>query len=258
MKPVMTPAGRIQLDRGGRGAFRGVVATLLAGLFSVVALQAAELAGDHVPSGYHLLYQQSFPNASALGDFIFSDPAAWRYASGPDHGGAMELFGASHYKPPFRSPYNIALIRGKRFGDFVLEAEVIQTGRRYAHRDLCFFFGVQNRANYYYVHLATRADPHAHNIFLVNDAPRVKIAQRTTKGVHWGEGVWHKVRIERTLKDGRIRVYFDDMRHPIMEAVDKHFGAGLIGFGSFDDTGKFTHIRIWGPALVPPQTGFFH
>jgi hypothetical protein len=36
------------------------------------------------------------------------------------------------------------------------------------------------------------------------------------------------------------------MEKPIMVAQDKTHGAGQIGFGSFDDTGKVTNIRIWG------------
>jgi hypothetical protein len=63
------------------------------------------------------------------------------------------------------------------------------------------------------------------------------------------------VRLERKLSDGTIKVFFDDMIHPIMVAEDKTFGEGYIGFGSFDDTGKIDNIKIWGPALgtsLPP------
>ena len=42
-----------------------------------------------------------------------------------------------------------------------------------------------------------------------------------------------------------------------MVAVDKTFGAGCIGFGSFDDTGKVDNIRIWGPSVEARRTGFF-
>ena len=105
--------------------------------------------------------------------------------------------------------------------------------------------------------LATKADDYAHNLFLVNDEPRVKIATQTTEGVNWGLGVWHKVRLERTRADGAIRVFFDDFSQPIMTATDTHFDAGMIGFGSFDDTGMVANIRVWGPGLEPARTGFF-
>ena len=47
------------------------------------------------------------------------------------------------------------------------------------------------------------------------------------------------------------------MTKPIMMAEDKTFGAGHIGFGSFDDTGKIDNIRIWGPAVETKKTDFF-
>ena len=54
-----------------------------------------------------------------------------------------------------------------------------------------------------------------------------------------------------------IRIYFDDMTTPIMEASDTHFDNGRIGFGSFDDTGQFDEIKIWAPEVFEAQTTFF-
>jgi hypothetical protein len=139
----------------------------------------------------------------------------------------------------------------------VLEADLTQTGREYGHRDMCLFFGFQNPTNFYYTHIATAADPNAHNVFIVKNAPRKNFAQETTRGVNWGLGVWHKVRLERKTSDGVIKVYFDDMTKPIMVAEDKSFTWGYIGFGSFDDTGMVDNIRIWGPSVETRKTPFF-
>ncbi len=229
-----------------------------AGVFLLVPLlfRAVGMAGEGgaegrdgvgVPAGYRLVYEQHFDARSALDGFLFTDPAAWRWA-GDGASFALELAAQSRYVPPVRSPVNIAWIDGLVFGDFVLEVDLIQTGREYGHRDMCLFFGMQDPAHFYYVHLATAADDHAHNVFLVNGAPRTKIARRTTKGVEWGLGVWHTVRLERRVGDGTIRVFFDDRREPVMVAEDRTFGAGWVGFGSFDDTGKVDNIRIWSPA----------
>ena len=65
------------------------------------------------------------------------------------------------------------------------------------------------------------------------------------------------MRLERTVADGKIRVFYEDMDTPIMEAEDQHFDFGRIGVGSFDDTGKVDNIRIWAPALAPEKEGFF-
>ncbi len=118
-------------------------------------------------------------------------------------------------------------------------------------------FGMKDPSNFYYTHLATTPDPHAHNIFLVNDEPRVAIADTASEGVAWGDNQWHRVKIERSLEDGSIKIYFDDMDTPIMQTTDTHFDYGYIGFGSFDDTGRIDNIRIWGPNQDAAASGFF-
>ncbi len=219
-------------------------------------LRGAIVFPDRVPDGYRLVYDQRFVEAGALSDFRFTDPSAWRLARSNDVA-ALELVRQSKYTPVVRSPVNIALLADRILGDFVLEADLIQTGREYGHRDMCLFFGFQSPTNFYYAHIATAADKNAHNVFIVNNAPRTNIARETTKGVNWGLGVWHKVRLERNLAAGTIKVYFDDMTKPIMVAEDKTIGAGQIGFGSFDDTGMVDNVRIWAPSVEKRATGFF-
>lgn len=209
-----------------------------------------------VPEGYRLVYAQDFTSELALDDFLFTDPEAWRYAT-VNGSGCLELFRQSKYQPRVRSPYNIALVRGVWVRDFILEAELMQTGREYGHRDMCLFLCVKDPTNFYYVHLASQADPHAHNIFLVNDEPRIAIAKKTTSGIRWGQNQWHKVRIERESQTGVIRVFFDDMDRPIMEAQDTHFDWGMIGFGSFDDTGRVRRIRLWAREVRPEPPAIF-
>jgi len=209
-------------------------------------------------STYKLVYTQDFESANAIGDFEMTDDRAWRTGS-RDGGVTMELFGKSDYEARVRSPFNIALLKDVIVGDFILEADLAQSGREYGHRDLCLFFGVNSPTNFYYVHIASVADNNANNIFLVNDEPRTRIASKTTNGTNWGStNSWHKVKIERKVEDGSIKIYFDDMDKPIMEATDEHFVEGRIGFGSFDDTGQFDNIKIWAPQLISEKKmGFF-
>ena len=199
-----------------------------------------------VPEGYKLVYKQDF-GTNSLGEFQMTDPNAWTIGEGKE-GSALELKQQSKYAPAVRSPVNIALIKDLAFKDFVLEAEFIQTGREYGHRDMCIFYGFQGPTKFYYTHIATKADPNAHNVFIVNDKPRTNIAKKTTEGANWGLNVWHKVRLERNTSEGSIKVFFDDMSTPIMVAEDKTFLSGHIGFGSFDDTGKVDNVRIWAPS----------
>ena len=226
---------------------------------AVLTLMLGSLAapGTEVPAGYKLVYSQDFDCADSILDFEKTDSAAWKFSTHGNGSGAMELFGASDYRSRVRAPHNIALLKGHEFGDFIMELDMQQTGKEYGHRDMCLFFAAKDTTNFYYVHMATVADPNAHNVFLVNDEPRRNIAKKTTNGVEWGTEVWRHVRLERTVADGKIRVFYEDMDTPIMEAEDQHFNFGRIGVGSFDDTGKVDNIRIWAPALAPEKHGFF-
>lgn len=223
---------------------------------SLAALTLPAADAPKLPAGFKLLYEQDFAKPGALKDFVFTDPTAWRLAKEKDKP-ALELHKQSAYKPEHRSPLNIALIADKVFGDFVLEVELLSTKKPYGHQDMCLFFGFTGPAQYYYNHIAVAADPNAHNVFIVNGAPRKNFAKETTKGVTWGEREWHKIRAERDTKAGTYKVFFDDMSKPIMLAEDKTFLKGHIGFGSFDDVGMVTNIRIWGPGAETKRAEFF-
>ena len=213
----------------------------------------------NVPKGYKLLYSQNFDKAASLADFEFTSPEKWKWAvwDKKKKDGCLDSLGQGKYRPKVRSPRVIALIRGRLFGDFVLEADLLQTGREYGHRDMCLFFGFTDPSKYYYVHMATRADKNAHNVFIVNDKPRTNIAKKTTKGIKWGKDKWHHVRLERKASDGTIKLFFDDMTTPIMLASDKTFPLGCVGFGSFDDVGRIDNVRIWAAKVVKKKTSFF-
>lgn len=211
---------------------------------------------EYVPKGFKLSHEQNFDSAESLEKFEFTDPQKWNWTARGNPAGALESAGKGNYKPPVRSPFVIALIKDLHFGDFVLEADLLQTGREYGHRDMCLFFGFGDRSHFYYVHLATRADQNAHNIFLVNGEPRRNIAEKTTSGIDWGQQQWHRVRVVRQRDTGLIQVYFDDMSEPIMVAHDKTHGLGQIGFGSFDDQGRVDNIRVWSDEvrMVPRES----
>jgi len=236
------------------------------GLF-VPAATAAEKASPQpaapLPKGYKLLYHQNFDKPDSIKQFEFTDPPKWKHtvlpakAEGKAANGCLESLGQGKYRAKVRSPRVIGLIRDHVFEDFVLEADLLQTGKEYGHRDMCLFFGFTKPTQYYYVHMATKADRNAHNVFIVNDKPRTNIAKRTTKGIDWGKQKWHRVRLERKASDGTIRVFFDDMSKPIMEASDKTFPSGCIGFGSFDDVGRIDNVRVWGTKVTKKKTSFF-
>ncbi|MEX2112706.1 MAG: hypothetical protein WD845_05940 [Pirellulales bacterium] len=178
------------------------------------------------------------------------DPNSWKVLRTPK-GHVYSLFEQSKYQPPHRSPLNIAILDDPIVGDFALEARLQSTVKDYDHRSMVLVFGYQDPAHFYYVHFGKKTDDHANQIFIVNDAPRVKISTKTTPGTAW-DGAWHRIKITRNAGDGAIAVYFDDMQEPVMTATDTTFAWGKIGIGAFDDLGNFDDIVLAGQRVEPP------
>jgi hypothetical protein len=194
------------------------------------------------PEELPLLFQDDFENGAS--HWQPTDPQAWKVIQ-TDRGKVYSQFKQSKYEPPYRSPFNLALLKDVSVSDFVLEAKLQSTVKDYPHRDMCLAFGYQNPAHFYYVHLGKKTDDHANQIFIVNGAPRKKISTKTSPGTNWDDG-WHHVKIVRNVADGSIMVYFDDMKTPVMTATDKTFLWGRVGIGSFDDTGNWDDVKLHG------------
>ena len=60
------------------------------------------------------------------------------------------------------------------------------------------------------------------------------------------------MKISRRVASGSIRVFWDDIETPVMTATDHTFGWGQIGLGSFDDTGLWDDIRLYGEVMEAP------
>src|SRR5262245_50935268 len=203
---------------------------LLLGLALIAVAVAPGASAADPPAktlqGLPLVFHEDF-QAGNLDRWEMSDPAAWKLVKQGDRH-VLSQFQQSQVKTPVRSPFNRALVRDVWVGDFVLDVRLQSTARDYGHRDLCVFFGFNDPAHLYYVHLGKQADPHAHSIFLVNNAPRVSIAKTRTDGTPWDDG-WHTARVVRKVETGRIAVYFDDLDKPIMTAEDRQFSSGRVG-----------------------------
>jgi hypothetical protein len=213
------------------------------------------LSAQEIPKGYKLACKLSFENKKDSAQFVFTQASKWRISKA-EKGNSLEFTGISDYQPPFRSPHTIGVIKKMKFGSFILEADLLQTGKEYGHRDMCIIFGMQDPSHFYYSHIATKMDDNAHQIMVVNEAPRRKISSFTTEGVEWGQEQWHRVRVERNVETGSIRVFYDGKL--IQESVDKTFDIGYIGFGSFDDSGKIDNITIWSDQTIKSDAKFFN
>ncbi|MDA1016746.1 MAG: hypothetical protein O3A00_20100 [Planctomycetota bacterium] len=199
-----------------------------------------------------LIHQDNFEADDALAKWFPTQADKWKITDTKSKSGkVLHLLGSSSaYKPPFRSPHSITLLKGKVVGDFVLTAKVqtLQTAR--GHRDMCLFFGWQDPSHFYYVHLGEKPDPNSSQIFIVKDAPRTPITETNAGGIPWKDGRWHDVKLVRNIKDGLIAVYFDDMQTPVKVAHDKTFQWGLLGLGSFDDLGQWDDVVIRGVTIT--------
>ncbi|QDT07227.1 hypothetical protein K227x_56520 [Rubripirellula lacrimiformis] len=208
--------------------------------------QTAAVAPSDVSSADagQVVFREDFESGTDRWQIL--DPATWQLV---DHDGnhALEITArASEYKPPVRSPGHVALVKDLEIGTVDITFRVRSTKDTGNHRDCCVFFGYQDDRHFYYVHVGAKPDPHSGQIMIVNDAPRLALTENE-RLTPWDDA-WHTVRLSRNVETGTIRLYFDDMENPHMEIVDKTFGAGRIGIGSFDDLNEFDDIVVTRPA----------
>ena len=214
-------------------------------ILSSVASAPAETA-DELPLLMHETFDKGAVNWQPF------DSEVWRIERDGDNPIYSQLKKGTSYAPPHRSPLLMSLLKDVVVGDMDLRLRAKSTHPDYGHRDVCVIFGYQDPAHFYYVHLGKETDDHANQIFVVDDAPRVKISTQTTSGTPWDDE-WHEIRIVRNPATGEIAVYFDDMANPVMRANDKRFAWGQIGIGSFDDSSAWDDIRVRGKSVDKPQ-----
>jgi len=220
---------------------KAIIAIVLFVVVPGCSLTTGEAPGEYM--GLPLLLDEGF--GTLVPDrWAPTDPAAWKLTTDGERG-VYALFARSQYKPPVRSPENIAILDGVCVSDLVLDVWVRSTKHSGAHRDICVFFDYKNPQRFYYVHLGAKSDGSSNTIHIVNDKPRTPIVKTRTDGTPWTDD-YHHARVVRKVKSGLIEVYFDDMDKPHMTAEDTTFGCGRIGIGSFDDTGNFDRVTLWG------------
>lgn len=187
-----------------------------------------------------VVFEENFENGSERWEIL--DPKSWQLKKA-DSGSAIEITSrGSKYKPPVRSPGHVALIKDLKVGSFDITFKVRSTKDTGNHRDCCVFFGYQDDQHFYYVHLGAKPDPHSGQIMIVKEAPRLALT-KNEKLTPWDDK-WHTVKVSRNLAEGTIKVFFDDMAQPHMEVVDRTFGAGRVGIGSFDDLNAFDDVVV--------------
>jgi hypothetical protein len=192
-----------------------------------------------------LLFHEDFKSPDeALKKFTVTEKEAWKIVKDDVNGvkqNVLSLFKQSNYKPPVRSPLNIAWINDLKVSHFVLEAKCRITTELIPHRDLCFFLAGVDASHMIYCHVSQQEDKIHNQIHLVDGKDREPITVKHSKGTPWDDK-YHTVKITRD--EAGVSVYFDGKL--LMTTDRKDLPVGKLGVGSFDDLGNFAEITVWG------------
>jgi hypothetical protein len=207
----------------------------LAGL--IIAMSCEWLDGDPQPAS-PIHFADDFERGG-LDAWQMPHPEDWEILAGK----------ANHYLHMLRPrdpgvprrPLQFALLKNIRVGSFDFRARVRREGQ-----SMIVVFNYVDTLHFYYTHLSVDSglkQPVHNGIFLVNNAPRVRIA-----GIDASPALpdtsWHHIRVRRDISSGRIDVWSDVENQPLFTIVDRHFSCGQIGIGSFDETGDFDDVEL--------------
>ena len=194
--------------------------------------------------GRALLMSSDFESGTAEG-WRPRDPAAWRVVD--DGGSKVYELTAPGEQGAVRAPTAWSLWAGHEVSSFEFSGRFrCYTEPSTVYRDMCVFFHFQDAAHFGYVHFAGTSDG-VHNIIgLVDGADRVKINVEPPGGsvFRLTDREWHAFKVVCDAAAGEVRAYLDDMSEPILTAPVRGPGRGLVGIGSFDDTGAFDDLAL--------------
>lgn len=129
-----------------------------------------------------------------------------------------------------------------------LEMKQEPAAQRNRHTSLMIAYAYRDENHFNYAHMSVDAASSAnvHNgIFTVNGGDRVRISSLEGPGSLTHED-WHKVKLVYDGTTGKVEVWVDGQTSPSLTVVDKTYGAGKVGIGSFFDLGQFRNVKISG------------
>lgn len=191
------------------------------------------------------VHEYSFSAGYNSGDWSFTGSSRWKFTS-------LEGTQVLHLVEPgqmgtIRAPRSAAIFTGQKFTDFEIEVTAkCLTDTTNLRRDVCIFFGYQDSLHYYYAHFSGISDQ-VHNIIAIvdnKDREKINAEPPGSSAAQLKSDQWYKLRIVRNAQTGTIKAYVNEDTHPVLTAVDKTFGTGYVGVGSFDDTAYFKDIYI--------------
>jgi hypothetical protein len=186
-------------------------------------------------------YRPQLAGPAALAEWSLDGSGSWTV-----YEGKLVLEKAGKPAGPIRRPAALAILKTEPLKQVTLKAELRSTAPQdVIRRDLNLIFGYESPSRFYYVHLSGITDAVHHGIFLVAGSDRRRIDDGKGRP-QLKDQDWHRVRLERDGATGRIEIYVDGSKAPVLAASDKTIPVGRVGLGSFDDTGEFRKIEITG------------
>ena len=152
---------------------------LLVALKLGVATAQEKDATKSKPVSGKVVLTDRFSLELGLDDWHLTQPDRWKITdTESDQGAALHLLGKSGaYEPPHRSPHSNRAVERPGIRQLHPDRESENATEFPGHRDMCIFWGWQDPAHFYYVHLGEKPDPNSSQIFIVNEAPRTPITR---------------------------------------------------------------------------------
>ena len=233
----MPTSRRMRSDVRGRIVLTAAAALTVA--IAVVGGQAAQ--SPAVDAGRPRSIQADLSSAERLDEWTLDGNGTWTIRDG-----LLLLEKAGVPGGPIRRPGALAILKTPPFGDSSIEVEMRSDAPEdVIHRDLLLVAGWQSPTRLYYVHLSAIRDNVHNGIFVVDNADRRRIDDKSDRPA-LKDRAWHTARLVRTASTGRLEVFVDGETTPIMTATDTAIPSGRLGVGSFDDAGAFRGIRVQG------------
>lgn len=210
--------------------------------FAVLIASAALLVGLTLNAAQKSFSRNlDFASADSLSMLTLDGTGTWEVK---DH--MLVLTKAGTPGGPIRRPSALAVLQSDPLVRATVDVEMRSTAPEdVKNRDLEIIFGYESPSRFYYVHLAGITDPNHNGIFLVDNKDRRRIDDGTASP-QLKDREWHRVRLERDGSSGRIDIFVDGSKLPVLKASDTTIAAGRVGLGSFDDTGEFRKLSVAG------------
>ncbi len=200
---------------------------------------------------FDLIYHETFDDGAGKWQPLFPDN--WQVID--KEGEKVYELSAIGAAANIRKPRAMSILTPYTVGSFELQVTAqCYTDPSTLNRDICLFFGYQDDVHFYYAHFSGNSDNVHNAIHIVDNADRLKINHEAA-----GESKallkdiqWYTLTVKRNVDAGTIEAFVDG--EPALTATDSTFTSGKIGIGSFDDTGAFKEVKLWGE-LVETKVG---